>query len=102
MSFPGSFLPEDIADSYAVQALFRGQAEEHQQIRAMKWIVEELCGAYAMSYDPENSRNTDFNEGKRHVGRVLVGIATINLGAVKAADERLATRGLKRKRGRNG
>ena len=87
-----SFLPKDIADSYAIQALFKGAANEAQQLRAIKCLVEEICGTYGMTFDPESDRNTSFNEGKRHVGRVLVGIANISLGVVKAAEEKIEKR----------
>ena len=87
-----AFLPKEIADSYAIQALFKGIANEGQQLRAVKCIVEEICGTYAMTFDPENERQSNFNEGRRHVGRVLVGIANISLGTVKAAEERIEKR----------
>mgnify|MGYP001604612208 CR=1 FL=1 len=85
-------LPKDIADNYAIQALFRGQANEAQQLRAVKCLIEEICGTYGMTFDPESARQSDFNEGKRHVGRVLVGIANISLGVVKAAEEKIEKR----------
>ena len=87
-----AFLPKEIADSYAIQALFKGIANEGQQLRAVKCIVEEICGTYAMTFGPESARQSDFNEGKRHVGRALVGIANISLGLVKAADQRTEKR----------
>jgi len=86
------FLPKDIDDAYAIKALFRGEADEAAQKRAVRCIVEEICGTYEMSFDPSNERLSSFNEGKRHVGRVLVGIATINLGLVKKAEERINKR----------
>lgn len=87
-----SFLPKEIADSYAVQALMRGEANETQQKRAVKCIIEEICGTYSMTFDPQSERETSFNEGKRHVGRVLVGIANISLGTVKEAEEKIEKR----------
>jgi len=35
------------------------------------------------TFDPESQRWSDFNEGKRHVGRTLVNISTINVGIIK-------------------
>lgn len=72
--------PDDKADAYAIQALFLGTASEAQQQRAMKWIVYELCGTYAQTFDPDSQRKTDFSEGRRSVGRALVGIANFKLG----------------------
>lgn len=80
-----TFIPDDDKDAYAVQALFKGEASEAEQLRAVKWIVYELCGTYAQSFDPENQRTTDFNEGRRSVGRALVGIASLNVGKLSEA-----------------
>ena len=82
-----SFLPKDITDSYAIQAVMRGEANELQQKKAIKCLIEEICGTYSMTFDPNSDRETSFNEGRRHVGRVLVGIANISLGTVKKAEE---------------
>lgn len=87
-----TLLPKEIADSYAIQAVSRGTASEIQQKRAFKCLVEEICGTYSMTFDPDSQRQSDFNEGKRHVGRVLVGLANVNLGAIKEAEERLKAR----------
>ena len=87
-----SFLPKDIADSYAIKALLQGEADGFQQKRAMKCLIEEICGTYSMSFDPEDERMSCFNEGRRHVGRVLVGIANISLGAVQEAEKKIEKR----------
>lgn len=84
-----NILPTNIADIYAIRALFNGTAEAEQQKRAVKCVVEEICQTYAMTFDPESDRQTAFNEGKRHVGRILVGIANANMAAINAADEKL-------------
>jgi len=76
-------LPVDDVDSYAIQALFRGEASPEQQVRAMKCLIHELCGTYNMTFDPDNGKWQDFNEGKRHIGRTLVNISTINVGIIK-------------------
>jgi len=87
-----TILPKDIADSYAIQAFMRGEANEAQQKRAAKCIVEEICGTYDMTFDPASNRQSDFNEGKRHVGRVLVGIANISLGVIQEAEKNIEKR----------
>ena len=87
-----SFLPKDIADSYAIQALFKGIANEAQQKRVVKCLVEEICGTYAMTFDPKSERESCFNEGKRHVGRALVGIANISLGVIQEAEKKIEKR----------
>src|SRR3990167_10757117 len=87
-----TILPKDIADSYAIQAFMRGEANEAKQKRASKCIVEEICGTYDMTFDPKDERQSCFNEGKRHVGRALVGIANISLGVVQEAEKRVEKR----------
>ena len=87
-----TILPKDIADSYAIQAFMRGEANEAQQKRAAKCLVEEICGTYAETYDPKSERDSCFNQGKRHVGRVLVGIANISLGVVQEAEKKIEKR----------
>ena len=91
---PAIFLPSRLPDAYAIQALAKGLATPEAQRQAIKCIVEEISGTYAMTYDPESDRQSAFAEGRRSVGRAIVGIINSNLGAVKAADERIAARRL--------
>ena len=69
----------EIEDAGAIQALMRGQAEPHQQQRALKYIIETLCSTYDMSYRPDGDRDTCFAEGKRFVGNQLVKLTKLNL-----------------------
>jgi hypothetical protein len=66
--------PYDEADTYAIKALAAGVANEGQQKRALKWIIESLCGTYDLSFrpGPEGDRDTAFAEGRRSVGLQLV------------------------------
>ena len=54
-----------------MQALQTGTATADQQQRALKWIIEKVCGTYDLTYFPESARNSDFAEGKRFVGLML-------------------------------
>lgn len=69
----------EIADAGALQALARGECEPHQQQRALKFIVESLCGTYDLSYRPSGDRDTAFAEGKRHVGLQIVKLTKLKL-----------------------
>lgn len=71
------------ADAGAIQALMRGEAEPHQQQRALTYIIEKLCGTYDMSYRPSGDRDTCFAEGKRFVGNRIVFLTKVNLSALK-------------------
>lgn len=83
-------LPSDPETNRAVQALAKGVASESQQIMVFRYIVYELAGTYGMSFDPESDRMTSFNEGRRHVGRVLTGIVNTPFAAL---EKRSKTRG---------
>jgi hypothetical protein len=77
---PPDWEPED---AYALQAVMHGRASEDQQRRAMKFVVERICGTYDLSYRAEKPHDTSFAEGKRFVGLQLVKFATLNLAAVR-------------------
>lgn len=69
----------------ALKALGRGEASPDQQKRALDWIVNEAAGTYDMTFHPEDDRATAFAEGKRHVGRQIVGFMNISMEAYKAS-----------------
>ncbi len=73
----------EIEDAGALQALNRGEAEPHQQQRAMKYIIEVLAGAYDMSFRPESDRSTCFAEGRRFVGNRIVFLTKVNLAKLQ-------------------
>lgn len=64
--------PYEIADIGAIKALATGTANEGQQKRALRWIIEVACGTYDLSYRPASDRETVFAEGRRFVGLQLV------------------------------
>lgn len=77
--------PYDKADSAAIQALSVGAANDVQQKRAFKYIVEVLSGYYDLSYRPDDMggrRATDFMEGRRYVGAQLVKLSKLNLASL--------------------
>lgn len=63
--------PMDIVDVASLQAVFEGQADEIQQRRAIRWILDMACGIHDISFDPENPHVTSFNEGRRFVGKQI-------------------------------
>lgn len=80
---PPPWLPAtyDEHDVLAIQALVAGTANDQQQKRVFRYIVETVCGAYDLSYRP-NERDTAFAEGKRYVGLTLVKLARLNVSAL--------------------
>ena len=64
--------PYDESVTGSLKALHAGVANAGQQQRALKWIIEALCGTYDLSYRPESDRDSSFAEGKRFVGMQIV------------------------------
>lgn len=64
--------PYELADISALKGLAAGTASPEQQQRALKWIVENACGTYQLSYRPTSDRDTSFAEGRRFVGLQIV------------------------------
>ena len=63
--------PFEPADASAVQAVFNGTADEDQQRRAMRWLLEGACRIHETSFSPDNDRMTIFHEGQRFVGKQI-------------------------------
>lgn len=74
----------EIPDAAALQALQRGDATEDQQRRALRFIIETVCGTYDLAYRPVSARDTDFALGKAFVGQQLVKLLHINTHALKS------------------
>jgi hypothetical protein len=96
--FKGVVFPQKASDAAAIQALGRGTASEGQQKMALNCIVTELSGSYEMTYDPDG-KHSGFNEGKRSVGRSIVGILTTSLNSIADAEKRLIAKRTPKKRG---
>lgn len=67
----------DLAVVSAMQALVSGSADEHQQMLAMKWIIEQAAGTYEFQYYP-SERDTAFALGRAHVGQQIVKLLKLN------------------------
>jgi len=51
----------------ALNALKEGQADAHQQVKALHAILW-MCGVDQTEYEPDSERDTAFRGGKRHIG----------------------------------
>lgn len=74
----------ELADADAIQALIQGTADEQQQRRALKWIVEVAAGMYQFQYYP-SERDTAFALGRGFVGQQIVKLSRLNLSALRRA-----------------
>lgn len=74
----------ELADADAIQALVQGTADEFQQRRALKWIVEVAGGMYQFQYYPSD-RDTAFALGRGFVSQQIVKLSKLNLSALRRA-----------------
>lgn len=72
-------------DAGALQALYRGSAEPHQQKAALDYIINTLCGTYDAHFHagPDGARNTDFALGRAFAGQQIVKMLKLNLTALR-------------------
>lgn len=64
--------PCELAVTSSIQALAAGTADNHQQQRALKWIIEIAAGTYEPSYRGGSESEVAFLEGRRYVGLQIV------------------------------
>ena len=70
----GAFAPYEEADAYAVQAVANGTANDHQQKRALDWIIREAALAYDNPFRAGGSGQTEFLCGQMFVGNQIIEI----------------------------
>ena len=68
-----------VAQAAAIRALAQGQATAEQQVEALKFIVEDVCGLYDLEFRPgsDGVRDSAFAGGKRFVGLQIVKLVKI-------------------------
>lgn len=77
----------EMRDLDALRALANGEADPHQQIVALDWIVKHAAGTYDLSFRSAadgGDRDTAFAEGRRFVGLQIVKIVTLAKPVVAA------------------
>lgn len=77
----------DKADAAALKALERGDASPDQQKRALDFIVTKAARTYDLSYRPESQRDTDFAEGQRNVGLLIVMLLKADLSKLRSSHD---------------
>lgn len=79
-------VPFDIADANALQQLAAGQADEDQQKRALKWIVNRAGLLAQSTYVPDEhggARDSAFADGRQFVAVQTMRLVTTNLEDLK-------------------
>jgi hypothetical protein len=71
-----------VAEAYAIQALFRGEANKEQQQRAMDWIIRVAAKTHDLHYF-DNQRDTDFALGKQFVGQMIIKLSKLDTGEME-------------------
>ena len=74
--------PFTLADAEAMHMLAAGTADEAQQKRALKWIIEQACATYQWQYR-ESSRETDVALGRAFAGQQIVGLIKVDLANLR-------------------
>lgn len=78
--------PYEIADASALQALQAGTADQWQQQRALKWIIEQAAGTYEAHFYPTD-RETAFSLGRCFVGQQVVKLLRVNVSTLRRAED---------------
>lgn len=86
-SEPAPFLS---ADAGAIQALASGTANEGQQKRALKWIMESACALPHWAYRADQ-RETDIALGRHFVGQQIAGLLKVNISQLNKREGRQET-----------
>ncbi len=78
--------PISLFMAQAARALAQGQAGEHQQKELLKWLVFQACGKANPMYHATD-RDTAFALGRAFVADQLNGLLTVDLDALRRADQ---------------
>lgn len=82
---PAVPVPYELADADAAQAVMRGEADDGQQRRFIRWVVETAAATYDFHYYP-SERDTAFALGRAFVGQQIAKMTHLNLSALRRAE----------------
>ena len=66
----------------ALQAVWAGVANEGQQVMALTFIIDDLCGRSSNQFYP-SERETTFALGKKFIGDHIAGAINAKLGKIQ-------------------
>lgn len=80
----------EIADVSAIQALMRGEADQLQQQRALRWIVENAARTYDLTFfdGPGGDRASAFAAGKAFVGQQIVKLTKLDIAELRRREKK--------------
>ena len=78
--------PYELHIPSALQALERGQASAHEQGEALRWIINVAAGTYDDPYRAGSPDDTFYALGRQYVGRQIVKLLRLNVGALRRND----------------
>ena len=85
---PADYVPADV---YALKALAEGTANEDQQARALRWIMNGASNYLDASFRPDGQGgqwDTAFGEGRRFVGLQIAKLLNMDARALAAMEGR--------------
>ena len=84
---PHAPAPYQLADITAVQAVARGEASAAEQVRALRWIVEQACDTYGLGWHPDGGDAASFVAGRRFAGLQVVKATKINVSLLRKKEQ---------------
>lgn len=73
-------------DATSLQAVAAGTANDGQQKRALKWILEGACGLPVWAYC-DSQRETDISLGRQFVGQQIMGLLKVNVSTLRKKEQ---------------
>lgn len=74
------------SEASALQALYHGRADEHQQKRALDFILQKACRAFSTTFnaDPQVSA---FMQGRRQAGLIIMNATRTTAKAAEVLED---------------
>lgn len=83
---PALYVLPSPAEANALQALHHGRADEHQQRRALDFILQKACRAFSTTFD-RDPRVAALFEGRRQAGLIIINATRTSTEALKALED---------------
>lgn len=71
----------------ALQALHHGRADEHQQKRALDWILQRACRVFSTTFVAGDPHASAFMQGRAQVGHIIINATRTSAEAAAALED---------------